>query len=558
MVGIACVTGFLVGSAAVAFKWLIARVHELFYSGFRIEDAGQWSFALLLIPLIVGIGGLITGILNYFFNPANETAAASEAMKWSALESKVPSRIIWYRFLASAATIGSGGSGGREGPIAQIGAAIGDWVGRRIGASSDRKRLLLGCGTAGAIAAAFNAPLGGLIFAIELIMGDFNIKVFSPLIFSAVIATVTSRHFEGDVPVFALPSYSLVSTWEVLFFIILGIGCGLLSALFYRIYFLGYKFETLKVHPIFLPAIGGVLVGVLGIFFPDVLGNGYGSMSKILTGNMGLTLALSLIFIKMIATSVTLGSRGSGGMFAPALFIGSMAGGAFGIVIHQLFPGITSASDAYALVGMGAVMAAAAHAPLTCILMGFELTNNYEVILPIMLACISSTFVYSLFTPNSIYQEKLRRVGVNIWQGRESAIMGTIRVSEVMSQNYQTVPENLPFKKILSLVQDSKAFYFPCIDSGGNMTGILSVQDVREFLFEVGLGDLVVAKELATEDVITIYDDETLNDAMEKFAIKDLDELPVVKRGAEKKIIGVVKRRDVMAAYKKAVLKKSI
>jgi CIC family chloride channel protein len=483
----------------------------------------------------------------------------ADAMKWAAVDRRVRSKVIWFRPLASAITIGSGGSGGREGPMVQMGAAIGSFIGKRIHASSERIRLLIGCGSAAAVAAAFNAPLGGLIFAIEVIMGDFNIKVFSPLIFSSVIATATARHIEGDVPVFDIPHYASVSTYEIFFFMLLGLIGGLLAVLFYKIYFkVSALMENAPVHPIFIPAIGGVIVGFIGIIFPDVLGNGYASMDKVLTGNMGLTLAFMLIFIKIIATSFTIGSKGSGGMFAPALFIGTMAGGAFGMVLNMLFPDITGPSGAYALVGMGAVMSAAAHMPLTMILMVFELTNNYYIILPIMVACISSTFIYSYFLPNSIYHEKLRLKGVTLWQGRESRIMDTIKVKDTMTKEFATIPENLPFKKILTLVKSSRELYFHTVDDKERMTGILSVQDIREFIFEAHLGDLVIAKELANSDVITIHPDETLNIAMEKFAIRDLEELPVVGRGKSKKMLGVIKRKDVINAYKKAVLEESI
>ena len=557
MVGVASVTGFLVGVAAVAFKWLILGVYDLFYNRAVSVDFDSWSITLLWIPLILAFGGLLVGLLNHYFNPNDEDASVAEAMKWAAIDQgRVPSRVIWFRPLASALTIGSGGSGGREGPIVQIGAAIGSFVGRRIRASSERIRLMTGCGAAAAIAAAFNAPLGGIIFSIELILGDFNIKVFSPLIFSSVIATVTARYMEGDVPVFDLPTYSMNSTWEIIFFMVVGLAGGLLAALFYKSYFASHNLvKKLKIHPILLPVLGGLLVGVIGIFFPDVLGNGYASMDKVLTGKMAWSLALLLVFVKILATSITLGSKGSGGIFAPALFIGTMAGGVIGVGFSLLFPDITGPSGVYALVGMGAVMSAVAYMPLTMILMVFELTNNYQVIAPIMVACISSTFVYSYFVPNSIYAEKLRRRGITLWSGRESSIMSGIKVKDVMTKDFETIPENLPFKKIRILISRSKELYFPTVDEKGRMTGILTVQDIREFMFESGLEDIVVAKELATENVITLFQDENLNDALEKFDIKDLDELPVVSRSNEKKILGVLRRKDLLTAYKRAILK---
>ncbi|MFQ5432464.1 MAG: chloride channel protein [Nitrospinota bacterium] len=557
MVGVASVTGFLVGMSAVGFKWFIFVFYDFFYNRALSIDFDSWSITLLWIPVILAGAGLLVGILDFYFNKNLGDASVAEAMKWAAVDQgRVPSRVMWHRTVTSVLTIGSGGSGGREGPIVQIGSAIGSWVGRRIRASSERIRLMTGCGAAAAIAAAFNAPLGGIIFSIELILGDFNIKVFSPLIFSSVIATVTARYMEGDVPVFDLPTYSMVSPYEIIFFMVVGLVGGLLAVLFYKTYFISHDvMGKIKIHRILLPALGGLMVGVIGIFFPDILGNGYDSMDKVLTGQMAWSLALMLVFAKLIATGITLGSEGSGGMFAPALFIGTMAGGVIGAGLHFLFPHLTGSSGVYALVGMGAVMSASAHMPLTMILMVFELTNNYEVIAPIMVACISATFIYSYFLPNSIYAEKLRRRGITIWSGRESTVMSGIKVKDVMTKDFETIPENLPFKKIRSLISRSKELYFPTVDEKGRMTGILTVQDIREFMFESGLEDIVVAKELATEKVIMLFQDENLNDALEKFDIKDLDELPVVSRSNDRKILGVLRRKELLVAYKRAILK---
>ncbi len=560
MVGVACVIGYLTGLCAVIFKWMIAGVHHVFLSEFLDKAYEGFSLSVLLIPVSVGLGGLIVGLMNHYLNPKNESGSVSEAMKWAAVNhGKVPSYIIWFRPIASAFTIGSGGSAGREGPTVQIGGAVGSLVADVLRASSERRRLLMGCGTAGALAAAFNAPLGGTIFAIEVILGDFNINVFSPIIFSSVIATVTARHLEGDVPVFELPSYTLISSMEIVFFIVLGVIAGLLAALFYRSYLEMHEhLEKLKIHPILLPALGGVLTGVVGIFYPAALGNGYESMNKVLTGQMIWNIALFLVFVKILTMSLTLASGGSGGMYAPALFIGSMAGGAFGALLNWGFPDMTGASGSYALVGMGAVMAAVGHMPLTNILMTFELTNSYQIILPIMVACITSTFVYSYFCPNSIYVEKLRRMGITIWRGRESTIMGSITVREAMHSEFEAIPEDTRFREILAIMARSKAYYFPCVDREGRMTGIISVQDIREFMLDEELADVVVAKDMATSKVLTLTPEENLNEAMEKFSQKDLDELPVVHDRGRNIVIGMLRRKDVITAYKKAITQASV
>lgn len=559
MVVVACGIGYLTGLCAVLFKWMINGVHAVFLKEFFNRASTGSSLWLLLVPVSVGLGGLIVGLLNHYFNPENEGGGLAEPMKWAAIDQgRVPKHIIWFRPIASAFTIGSGGSAGREAPTVQIGGAVGSLVSGIIKASSERRRLLMGCGTAGAIAASFNAPLGGIVFALEVILGDFNIKVFSPLIFSSVIATVTARHLEGNVPAFDLPSYMLVSTVEIIFFIILGLLAGLVAALFHKTFLdIGDKFKKLKIHPILVPAVGGVLAGSFGIFYPDALGNGYDGMNKVMNGQMLWHMALLLVFVKILLTGLTLGSGGSGGLYAPSLFIGSMAGGAFGALLNYLFPGLTGSVGSYALVGMGAVMSAVGHMPMTNILMAFELTNSYQIILPIMVACISSTVTYAFFYKNSVDMEILKRMGINIWHGRESSIMGSLLVRDVMITEFDTLREDTSFREILAIMAKSKAYYFPCINATGRMTGIISVQDIRQFMLDEELADVVVAKDMAAPKVLCLMPDDNLNDAMEKFSVRDLDELPVVADLEKNIVVGMLRRKDVITAYKKAVIQAS-
>ncbi|MBI3793309.1 MAG: chloride channel protein [Nitrospinae bacterium] len=559
MIIVACVVGYAVGVWVVVFKWMIVEFRHFFYEEFLVKRSAGLSFALLWIPFSVGFGGLAVGLMNHYLNPDKNSGSVSEPMKWAAVDQgKAPAREIWFRPLASAITIGSGGSAGRERPAVVIGSALGSFVGTIIKASHERRRLLLGCGSAAGMAAAFNAPLGGIIFAIEVVLGDFNIAVFSPLIFSSVIATATVRELEGDAPAFHMPVYTLISDWEILFFILLGVAGGLVAALFYKSYFYWSDyFQKKKLHPAVGPMVGGIIVGFVFIIFPDALGNGYESMDKVLNGHMIWWLAITLVFVKILTTSITLGSGGSGGMYAPALFIGSMLGGAFGYGLNQFFPAHTGSVGSYSLVGMGAVMAVVGQMPLTNILMTFELTNNYHIILPIMVAVISSIAAYSAFYSNSIYTEKLRRLGITIWHGRESAVMGSIKVESVMSRNFEVIAENTRFKEMVEQVTKSKAYYFPCVDEDGMMTGIISVQDIREFMLDEGLHEVVVAKDLATHDVITLFPENDLNEAMGKYAIKDLGELPVTEAGNPRKVVGMLRRKDVITAYQKAMLQTS-
>ncbi len=549
------------GFGAVGFKWLISFFHNaIFIKGHDLLGISPGLHQILL-PLLPMAGGLLVGPLSYFFPTEAKGHGVPEVMESVALKSGViKPRTVGLRALASAISIGSGGSAGREGPIVQIGAAIGSTIGQMLRVSGERIKILVGCGAAGGIAATFNAPIAGVLFSLEIILGDFNMRTFSPIVISSVIATATARAIEGDVPSFTVPPYELISHWEILFYIILGVFCGLIARLYVKTlyWFEDFFEERVNIPTILKPALGGLILGIIGIFLPQIFGNGYEAMGDALNSRMIWYMAFVLIFIKILATSITLGSGGSGGIFAPSLFIGAMMGGTFGALIHSTFPAITAPKGAYALVGMGSVVAAAAHAPMTTILILFELTNDYEIILPIMVSCIVSTFIARRLSLESIYTVKLNRKGISIDQGRDVNIMNSILVKDVMVDKVDTIPENTHFKELLEIVTRSKHFYFPVVDKRGLMTGILSFQDIRGMIFEHGLYNLLVAKELATENVVTVFPDNNLTEALEKFTSKGIEQLPVVKKENPGQVIGMLRRGDVINAYNQAVIKQSM
>ncbi len=554
--------GVICGLLAVVFEQLIDMVWDGFFEHPKFLFSSDSSlYYYILVPLIPALGGLLIGLLTWRFKMGYESASAAEVMKWAAVDGgSVKPRTIWFRMLSTIIFLGSGGSGGREGPIAQICGAMGSAIGQFLKMSTDRLRLLVGCGAAAGIAASFNAPIAGVIFTVELILGDFNVISFLPLVISSVMATTTKRLLIGDVPAFVAPSYSLVSYWEIVLYFILGILCGLVSMLFFKVYFKVDEFFSKKVniHPVLKPALGGLIIGFIAIFFPQVMGGGYTVMDDMLNGHMIWYIALALIFMKIIATAISLGSGGSGGVFAPALFIGCMTGGVVGSLANAVFPDSTASAGAYAMVGIGAVMAAVAHAPLTNILMGYELTGNYLIILPIMTACIMSTFVMTRYSDKSLYTEKLSRRGIELWRGRDLTIMDKIKVSDVMHKSVTTIPEHLPFGELMQLVASSRDNYFPVVDRDEKLSGIISMQNIREIMLDSeDLCNLVVAKEIATLDVLTLHGDNNLNEAMEKFGLRDIEQLPVVRADEPRIIVGMLSRMDVIAAYKKEVLKKT-
>ena len=557
MLILAALLGFLAGFASTFFRWMIEFFESIFsVKGFSLAGIPPQTYPFLL-PLMPMLGGLFIGLIcKYFPNAVKENGVHQVMYSVALNDGKVRKRTIASCAVTSSITIGSGGSAGREGPTVQIGAAVGSTIGQLLHLSTERMRVLVGCGAAAGIAASFNAPLAGVLFALEIILGDFAIHTFSPIIIASVIGTVTGRALEGNEVTFNVPVHELVHPTEIIFYLALGMLCGIVARLFTFMYFYIQQVfeEKLKTADIYKPAIGGLIVGMISIFMPQILGNGYDVMEQALTGQMFWGLAFLLVFMKIICTSITLGSGGMGGVFAPSLFIGAMVGTAFGSSVHFIFPTLSASAETYSVVGMGAVAGAVMQAPLTNILMLFELTNDYTLILPIMATCIAASYTYQRFTKHSIYMQNLLNKGINIRHGREASIMNSIKVRDVMSTEVTTIAQEMPFRKILEAISYSKNFYFPVLDNKGDMTGILSFSDIREVIFEEQLGDLLVAGELANPKVISLTPQQNLNEAMEIFSQLDVDQLPVVRSEDKLKVIGMLTRSEMMASYNRAIL----
>jgi len=561
MIIMALFVGVLGGYGAVAFRWLIGSFQNIFF-GHGKNHFLDFLFTLpwyaKLIPPI--IGGAIVGPLVYFFAREAKGHGVPEVMEAVALKGGViRKRVVVIKAMASAICIGSGGSVGREGPIVQIGSAIGSAFGQILRVSPDRMRTLVGCGGAAGIAATFNAPIAGVMFAMEIILGEFGIATFSPIVVSSVMATVISRAYMGNYPAFIVPQYSLVSVYEIPLYIVLGIIAGLIGVGFTTcLYKAEDLFAKIRIPEYTKAALGGAVIGVIGIFFPHIFGVGYDAIEMVLLEKMAWSIILCLIFVKILATSATLGSGGSGGIFAPSLFIGSMTGAAFGYLAHFLFPDVTATSGAYGLVGMGAVLAAATHGPINAIIILFEMTGSYKIILPLMLSCIISAMLATQIKKESIYTMKLIRRGTDIRAGREINVMRSLLAKDAMTTDVVTVPETMPLKALLKFTISSKHSSFPVVDGNGLLCGIVTFQDFKDVIYEEGLDNLVVAKDLATLKVVTITPDESLDTALKKIGFRNIEQLPVVDAKDSRKILGILSRRDIFASYNKALIDRSL
>ncbi len=464
-------------------------------------------------------------------------------------------RVSFVTTIASGLCIGSGGSVGREGPIVLIGSAAGSLLGGLLRVPSDKLRVLVACGAAAGIAATFNAPMAGAVFALEIVLADFAVPTFTPIMLSSVVAVAVSRHFLGNYPAFRVPPYDWISPWELWSYAVLGLLGGLVAVCFIISVYKSEDFwDAWKVPDYMKAAVGGTIIGIIALRFPQVMGVGYDSIQKALLNQDVWSMVLVLVPLKIFATSITVGSGGSGGIFSPSLFMGAMLGEAFGYAVHFLFPEYTAPPGAYAVVGMGAVVAGATHAPIQAFLIIFETTQDYRIIPPLMICCVISTFVARGLKRESIYTLKLLRRGVDIQAGRDVNILKSLRVEDFMTWHPETVLEGTSWGELVRIIPYSQHTSFPVTDTDGNLVGMLSLKDFREVIFEENISDVVIARDIATIPAISVTTADNLDTALRLIDDNGIERLPVVRGGEDgKKVVGIISQRDIMSAYNQAL-----
>jgi len=551
---LAVLVGLMAGLASILFKIMIHFFQDLFWGDSSIISAVK-SQPLYLTILIPTMGGLLISPLIYYGAKEAKGHGVPEIMESLIFRGgKIRNRVAAIKALASSICIGSGGSTGREGPIVQISASIASSIGQLFRIKERAMRTLVAAGAGAGIGATFNAPIAGALFAVEILLGEFGVYSFSPIIIASVIATLVSRLIMGDFAAFTVPKYTLISVWEIGPYLLLGIISGLIAILFIEVlYYLEDKFETLRIHPLIKPALGGLMIGAIGLYLPQIFGVGYEAMDACLQSQLGIWLALTLVFAKILSTSLTLGSGGSGGIFAPSLFLGAMTGNLVGSVFHSAFPGTISSPGAFSLVGMGAVVAAATHAPITAIIIIFELTNDYKIILPLMLACIIASFITVGVHKDSIYTMKLKRRGIIFREGREVNILKSLSVRDFISHDYQVFIHTERVGKIIDQAIGSKHHSFQIVDQENNYIGCFSLNQLKNLLQEKDLLDsFVIAQDLAVAEIQLDYQDD-LEQAMKIFGQTDVAEIAVLQN---RKFAGVIKRKDVIEAYNHEIIKR--
>jgi CIC family chloride channel protein len=547
----AILTGVVAGFLSVAFRKMLDFFHHL-----SMEVAYQWLtenigwFALPLIPVTGAI--LLVILIKLFPKVIVGGYTMPNFLRATHLRGGlIHTKEIFAKMVTATLTISTGGSAGVEGPIAQIGGAAGSKVGRLFSMSANRLQVLIATGSSAAVAAQFNAPLAGVLFAQEIIMlGQFQLESFSALVIASGVATAISRAYYSDAPVFGELNYSITYP-EFPFYCLLGVLIGFLSYFFIRFFYAtGDFFQKLKIPKLSKPIVGAFLVGCLGLIQYEVLGDGYHLMIELLHTNFYTIGFLALLVVlKILATSITLGSGNVGGILAPSLIIGAAFGSMFGALVQSFFPALNVEVGSYALIGMGSFLAATTLAPLTAIFLLFELTNDYHVIIPVMFAAIIGTVSIKTLLGESIDTLALAREGIHLEGGRELNVLKSVTIKQVLHKDFVSLNEKDSFATLLQQIPKQKTHYFPILNNKNELSGVVSFSMIRELILEEGLENIIIMKDIMESNLITIKEDEDLAKALNLFSIKDLDTLPVVSKNNNKKIIGLIFHRDIIDQY---------
>jgi len=550
----AMTVGLLAGAGAIVLRQLIDWVRELFFgSGTSVfpgpADILPGNLHYLIAPAVGMV--IVAWIVDRWAPEAKGHGVPEVQFALLRRGGRIRPRVAVVKAVASAISIGSGGSVGREGPIVQIGSSLGSTVGQWIGVGADQLRILVAAGAAGAIGATFNAPIAGVMFAMEVILRNFAAKSFGLVVISSVTATVLTQAVLGTEPAFHLTErFTLVSEWELFLYAGLGVLSGWLALVYTKsIYFFEETFDRWKASVTLKAAAGGLAVGAIGYFGSDLIfGVGHEGTEMALQGQLAVGLMLGLVLLKILATSITLGAGGSGGVFAPALFVGAMFGGAFGQVVHGALPALTASSGAYALVGMAAVFGSAAHAPLTAIMIMFEMTNDYQIILPLMFCVVLAYLVASRLNPDSVYSIKLRRMGGMIPSTSELGVLDLILVHDAMHSDVATVHPELPLHELVGQARTSKVRSWPVTDDENRLIGIVTLTDIEDALLHDDGSEQRRVSDVMTTSLRTTTPEQSLRGAFTCFAELDVQQVPVVSRDDAGELLGVLPRSEILWA----------
>jgi len=563
---LALFVGVLAGYGALVLRFGIEWVATLW------TGESSWSAALDTIPWYIFLaapvcGGLVVGLINHYWLPKGEARVIPGVVEaLSERGGRISGRKTFAELTSNIVSVGSGASMGREAPTVALGAALASQLGKFLDLNEKQMRAIVGCGVAAGIAAAFNAPIAGVLFALEVILTDYAIATFTPIVLSAVIATVITRAHLGDNTMFSIPDFILVSSWEIPAYMGLGVFCGLIAVVVLKALPKSrHFFEKHVSNPVFRPVIAGFILGCCALIMPEVMSIGYGTVESILLENMNVTvqgvalpvlLFLGLLLVSKAVVSVICSGGGfGGGMIGPSLFMGVVAGAFFGLIAHSIFPDMSESYGAYALVACAAMMAAMLQAPMSSILMVFELSGNYQIMMPLMAACVIAALVKRAFGEDSAVTESLEERGIETGWGLERSWMRSVPVSRIPWKAIPKISEHARLVELKAVYVKSGKGCVQVVDDDDLMVGIITFADLQEWLLDSTLDQVVVASEIANRKVLTISESDNLLNAVTLLDRVEFEQMPVVSAENPRKVLGILSRNAVFSKYHKLIVK---
>jgi len=562
---LAAIIGIVAGFTAYLLVSLIGLISNLVFFqriAFDIPDLQGHTLGPLVVVVPV-VGGLIIGLMARYGTPKIRGHGIPEAMEAVLVNrSRISPNVALFKPLSAAIAIGTGGPFGAEGPIIQTGGALGSLVGQFFHVTAAERKVLLSCGAAAGMAATFSTPIAAVILAIELLLFEFKARSFIPLVIASTLATTVHFGLMGRGPMFEVGPLDFGIPAGLPYYVILGLLCGVFATGFSNaLYRVEDLFERLPLDPMWWPALGGLALGIIGFFVPRVLGVGYGNITSILNNQFSVTVLLTIVVFKSLALFLTLGSGTSGGLLAPTFMVGAALGALFALAVNAVVPGANLSPGACALVGMAAVFGAASRATFTFIIFAFELTRDYNAILPLMLVCVIADLIALRFMRNSIMTEKLARRGLRIQQEYEADIMQQVTVAEVMDNNPPRLPASMPLHELADRIARgdplvTRRHGAPIVDGDGRLVGIITQGDVIRALEREDSATLTIL-EAGTPDPLVTYPDELMHDAIGKLLHNDIGRLPVVRREQPDELIGYLGRAGILEARLKRLKEES-
>jgi len=550
----ALAVGLLSGAAALVLRWAATEAPHLVWPGTDLVDGVARATPLRRV-LVPALGGLVAGLVLTL-----GTRLPGAARGWDILEAVVlrngdlPLRPSLVRGASSLVTQASAGAVGREGPIVLLAAAVASRVGLRWTATTRERRILLGCGVASGLACAYNTPLGAALFTMEILFGSFALDAFAPLAVSSAVATVLAWAAFGRDPVFRVAPVAIASSWEVVLYPVLGVLGGMAAAAFlFALRTAASRFQRSGLSRPAAMALAGLALGLVTVRWPEVVGNGREAIAALFERPWTVGHVLTLFALRLVLTPLAVGSGTVGGVFTPTLFLGAMLGQAFGVLVQAAAPGLGAEPTTYALVGMGALLAGTTHAPLMSVVMVFEMTLDYGVVVPLLLGAAVASLVATGLSPTSVYTEALER---QVEDAEPGSALDVRRVGDLARTEQVTVREDLPLSGLLDTFVASRRNHVYVVDSTGTFIGAVNLHDVNQALRDTGDPEAVAARDVLRTHFETTTPEEGLPRVLERFAAQNSERLPVLAGDGSGRLVGTISKRDVLAAYARDLLRR--